>query len=73
MVCGLTLNASAANNVIRTSDVNISVDGVTVEVPDGSIWISEDGYTMVGTALWQRALAPASSGIPPPAPLRSPV
>lgn len=72
MVCGLTLNASAANNVIRTSDVNISVDGVTVEVPDGSIWISEDGYTMVGTALWQRA-SPASSGILPPAPLRSPV
>lgn len=53
MACSLTLDASAANNVIRTSDVNISVDGVTVEVPDGSIWISEDGYTMVGA----RALA----------------
>lgn len=53
MACSLTLNASAANNVIRTSDVNISVDGVTVDVPAGSIWISEDGYTMVGA----RALA----------------
>lgn len=53
MACSLTLNASAANNVIRTSDVSISVDGVTVDVPAGSIWISEDGYTMVGA----RALA----------------
>lgn len=53
MAFSLVTNASAANNVIRTSDVSISIDGQVVDVPDGSIWISEDGYTMVGA----RALA----------------
>ena len=53
MMFSLAVSASAANNVIRTEDVKISVDGKTIDVPQGSIWISEDGYTMVGA----RALA----------------
>lgn len=53
MAFSLVTTASAANNVIRTNDVNISIDGQVVDVPAGSIWISEDGYTMVGA----RALA----------------
>lgn len=58
MTCSLALNASAANNNIRTTDVNISVDGTALDIPEGSIWISEDGYTMVGA----RALAEGFGG-----------
>ena len=53
MMFSLSVSASAANTTVRTEDVKISVDGKTVDVPKGSIWISEDGYTMVGA----RALA----------------
>ena len=53
MVFSLSVSASAANSTIRTEDVKISVDGKVIDVPKGSIWISEDGYTMVGA----RALA----------------
>ena len=47
MVFSLSVTSYAANNVVKTTDVKISVDGKTVDVPAGSIWISEDGYTMV--------------------------
>ena len=40
MMFSLAVSASAANNVIRTEDVKISVDGKTIDVPQGSIWIS---------------------------------
>ena len=53
MMFSLSVSASAANTTIRTEDVKISVDGKAIDVPKGSIWISEDGYTMVGA----RALA----------------
>lgn len=53
MMFGLAVNASAANTTVRTENVKISVDGKVIDVPKGSIWISEDGYTMVGA----RALA----------------
>lgn len=58
MMLSLTVNASASNQVIRTEDVKISVDGKQIDVPKGAIWISEDGYTMVGA----RALAEGLGG-----------
>lgn len=58
MLCGLTLQASAANTVIRTEDVKLTVDGTPIDAPKGSIWISEDGTTMVSA----RALSDSLGG-----------
>ena len=51
MMFSLSVSASAANTTVRTEDVQISVDGKTVDVPQGASWFSEDGYTMVGARL----------------------
>lgn len=58
--------ASAANNVIRTEDVKISVDGKAIDVPKGSIWISEDGYTMVGARALAEGFGAKTPGTPHP-------
>jgi len=57
MVLGLSAAYALPTNV-RTKDLKCTVDGVAVDLPDGYMWISEDGYTMVGA----RALVEAAGG-----------